>query len=352
MPDPAQDPRSSATPNADSTTTPQQLALRLFVRIDTYSGQPPERALWRELLDLAMGTVTAFRAQNRTFKAATIHHVALALYFRANRAGIIDVPNHQLAVDCRLQRYVVTGALTVLRSIQVIRTTRTSRRAAAIHEMNAGGLSWKALRQRTAARNRKDTSPRFDFETPQALPLPTASTEPSGIRGIPLSGIRGIPPKGYVQGDTTTTCAREAETAVRPPATAAQIAFAEDLGIDHTGKDGPTLGAEIEHADADRHQDRAAAKKKRATPAAADGQQRQSPILQRRRAEAEAYARNQVPLEQSPPSDPVAAAAEQRQQALDAAAAQGWKPCPDDPENYLVRRGHRVKVNIPGLAES
>ena len=82
MPAPAQDPRSHTNPVEDSPTDPHephQLALQLFGRIDAYAAKPPERALWRELLNLAIGTVRTFRAHNRPFSAATVHHVGLGV---------------------------------------------------------------------------------------------------------------------------------------------------------------------------------------------------------------------------------------------------------------------------------
>ena len=229
MPSPAQD-HYSTDPDEQSTTHPegpqQQLALQLFARVDAYAGRPPERALWRELLDLGIGTTRTFRAHNRTFSAATIHHVALALYFRANRAGIADVPNHQLAMDCRLERYVITGALTVLRGLAVVKTTRTNRRSSAIHVLNAGGLTWTTVRRRAAAAHSNgSTAPRLAFEAPlvaDALPLSNNSNPPSGIPGIPLnppSGIPGIPPRatykeGYVQGSPESSSRKFGAAAV------------------------------------------------------------------------------------------------------------------------------------------
>ena len=66
-------PAADAVHNETPTTShePHQLALQLFGRIDAYAAKPPERALWRELLNLAIGTVRTFRAHNRPFSAAT-----------------------------------------------------------------------------------------------------------------------------------------------------------------------------------------------------------------------------------------------------------------------------------------
>ena len=81
---------------------------------------------------------------------------------------------------------------TVLRGLAIIRTTRVSRRAGAIHALNAGGLTWQSVRRRAAEAHKHandNDAPRLDFNAPNgngALPLTARTDEPSGIRGIPL----------------------------------------------------------------------------------------------------------------------------------------------------------------------
>lgn len=177
---------------------PQQLELRLFERIDAFQGVPPDRALWRELLDLAIGTVKTFRAHGQSLSAAAVHHMGWAVYGRTNRAGIAEVTNNRLADDTRRKRPVVTALVTVLNRLRVIRTTRASRRSPSFHELNLGGMAWPAIRRR--ARMMHDDQPKLDLQAEHQLPLPGGFPQASGQHCGPLSGQHCGPLKGYVQG--------------------------------------------------------------------------------------------------------------------------------------------------------
>ena len=52
------------------------------------SGNPPERGLWRELLDLAVGTVRRFDLGGRTWPASAVWSVGATLYLSADKAGM------------------------------------------------------------------------------------------------------------------------------------------------------------------------------------------------------------------------------------------------------------------------
>ena len=85
----------------------------------------------------------------RPVAAEAVHHVALALYMRANEAGIIEgfsVP--LLAADCRLNERTIRSAMLVLNRLSVVRSMRASRRKPAVHRMNLGGIDWPAIRAR------------------------------------------------------------------------------------------------------------------------------------------------------------------------------------------------------------
>lgn len=152
----------------------QQLELRLFERLDQFRGVPPEKALWRELLDLAVGTTKAFTACGKTLAASFVQHVGLLLFMRANRAGIIEATNERLADDGRRDRSRVTAALVVLNRLHVTRSTRPNRRGVSFHALNLGGLNWPAVRRRAVAKH-VDAQPFLDFESPRQLPLPDPS---------------------------------------------------------------------------------------------------------------------------------------------------------------------------------
>ena len=134
--------------------------MRLFGRVDLYAGCPPETALWREVLDIALEDTKTYSAGGHTIRAATVRYVALSVYMRANQAGIAPVSKRTLAADCRVQPYVISCALIVLRRLHVVRTIRTSRRESSLHQLNVGGLAWPAVRARArAGHKRKNDDP-------------------------------------------------------------------------------------------------------------------------------------------------------------------------------------------------
>ena len=170
-------------------TEPDQLSLRFFGLIEGYKRMPPDRALWRELVNLAIGPCKSYRDGVRTVSASTLVLVAYALYMRANPAGIIeDFSATLIAADCRIGREHVQAALRVLNRLHVFRSTRASRRRPACHRMNLGGLDWPGVRARVR---------RLSGDRGSLL------GQPSGDRGSLLSGDRGSPLKGYTESDST-----------------------------------------------------------------------------------------------------------------------------------------------------
>ena len=175
---------------------PQQLELRLFERIDAFRGVPPDRALWRELVDLAIGTVRHFTAYGKTLSAGFIHHLTWAIYGRSDRAGIAHATDRQLAADMRREPKAVTAGILVVRRLGIIRTIRASRRAARFHALNLGGLDWPAVRRRAVAHRREHQQQRLDLADGHQLQLPasgvhtTPLNSPSGVHTTPLKGVR------------------------------------------------------------------------------------------------------------------------------------------------------------------
>ena len=194
MQDPAPAVQADREPDQSNLDRAQQLELRLFERLDQFRGVPPEKALWRELLDLAVGTTKAFTACGKTLAASFVQHVGLLLFMRANRAGIIEATNERLADDGRRDRSRVTAALVVLNRLHVTRSTRPNRRGVSFHALNLGGLNWPAVRRRAAAKH-VDAQPFLDFGSPRRLPLPDPSC------GVAPQLSCGVAPqlKGYVR---------------------------------------------------------------------------------------------------------------------------------------------------------
>lgn len=185
---PAPEPPPSPAGRAD----PDQLTLRLLAWVEGCRSTPPERALWRELLDLAIRGApdTVFMVHSRRISRATVHHVALGLYMLSDRSGIAHVTNVDIATQLRRDLKSVTRSVTILNRIYIIRSTRDTRRGARCHSMNIGGLAWPTVRHRAKSYHQKQ---------PAAAAAPRLPLEPSGGLEPPLSGGLEPPLRGLVR---------------------------------------------------------------------------------------------------------------------------------------------------------
>ena len=150
--------RISSTVKSHSALEPEpQLLLRLMARVGPDSrpdaGPPPQRGLYREVLDLALSTAKHFvTAYGRTVSAKEVHHAACALYFRANQAGLVPVSVARLAQDARMDRKTMARALTVCASLHIARPIRERRQGRVVgFALNVGGLDWPAVYARVRA---------------------------------------------------------------------------------------------------------------------------------------------------------------------------------------------------------
>ena len=193
-------------------TEPDQLSLRFFALIEGYKRVPPDRALWRELVNLAVGHLKSFRDGARTVSASTLVLVAYALYMRANSAGVVeDFSATLIAADCRIGREHAQAALRVLNRLHVFRSTRASRRRPACHRMNLGGLDWPTVRARLKRSSSGDRGSLLeDMSGDRRSLLEDASGDRRSLLGHPsgdprslLSGDHGSPLKGNQKGQGT-----------------------------------------------------------------------------------------------------------------------------------------------------
>ena len=134
---------------ADRSDEPNQLQLRFFAVVDGFKRRPPERALWRVLIDTALAKTAVFTVRGRPISAEAVHHVALALYMQADPAGVIhDATEEHIAEQCRMRKRSVSLARQVLNDLRVIRSIPRRGRRPGVHRMNLGGLDWPAVRRR------------------------------------------------------------------------------------------------------------------------------------------------------------------------------------------------------------
>ena len=142
-------PETAVAVHADRSGEPNQLQLRFFAILDGFSRRPPERALWRVLIDTALAKTEVFRLRGRAISAEAVHHVALALYMQADPAGVIhDATEEQIAEQCRMGKRHVALARQVLNDLRVVRSVPRRGRRPGVHRMNLGGLDWPAVRRR------------------------------------------------------------------------------------------------------------------------------------------------------------------------------------------------------------
>ena len=256
-------PATAPAVQADRIGGSDQLQLRLFERIGAMRGAPPERALWRELLDLAIGDRSAVRAPDgRPVDASTLWAVGWTFYALGNSAGIINGVNVEtVARYCRVSARHVKAARAILRSWRVIKVERPSRRKPEIVKLNLGGLDWPAVRRRAAAERRRLRSPSGDTMPP--LNAPSGDTmslldAPSGDTMPPLSAPSGdtMPPLSAPSGDTMPPpkgCTNEGSSSSKTLPTDRQLRGIRSMGdelraadLDPHGSDEPQTRAEAD----------------------------------------------------------------------------------------------------------
>ena len=182
---------AAGTPTqSDRAGEPDQLQLRFFAIIDGFTRRPPERALWRVLIDTALAKTNIFIVGERSISAEAVHHVALALYMQADAAGVIhEFSAESLGEQCRMNERSVRAARQVLNDLRVVRSIPGRGRKPAVHRLNLGGLDWPAVRRR-AGNPRPGTMPGRSDARPGMVPGPMGYTI-----GLPLAaaGVPGTP---------------------------------------------------------------------------------------------------------------------------------------------------------------
>ena len=145
------------TPQTDEHDGESQLSLRLFERIGAFAKVPPDRALWRELLDLAIGDRETFDVEGHTLNASYVYSVGLYVHVRADRDGIMrGFGERVIASDCRIAKNTARRALRVLCDLLIVRKGVASRKRRQRgvrppeYRLNLGGLDWPAVRARAA----------------------------------------------------------------------------------------------------------------------------------------------------------------------------------------------------------
>ncbi len=204
-----QDTRGAAA-NPDET----QLELQFFAIVDGYRGEPPERVYWRDavefivrktLREAAYLTVGDSRSRPRRVSASRMILVGLALYYFANRAGIICLPQRELAPRLGLDQAELARTLTALKSIGLLRTIKLSRRTPERLAMNIGGLSWTTARRQARERRRLARARNLTLDLQPRTPSDGLSPSLGGLS----DGLSPSPLGVRTGGSSTSTAAAE-----------------------------------------------------------------------------------------------------------------------------------------------
>ena len=190
----------------------EQLSLRFFGVIEGMHGCPPDRGLWRLLVDMAIDGVEAFTHRGRRVSGTIVLLVAYRLYMESNRAGIVEnLSEASIARRCQIDRKTLRAALGVLRDFRVIRRVPGgSRRRPGTWRLNLGGLDFPAIRARAQG-----------VASGGTMPLLTAPVDASGGTMPQLSGGTMPPLLGTYKGHDVRTAGSETDPA---PLFASEIA--------------------------------------------------------------------------------------------------------------------------------
>ena len=230
--------RISSTVKSHSALEPEpQLLPRLMARVGPDSrpdaGPPPQRGLYREVLDLALSTAKHFvTAYGRTVSAKEVHHAACALYFRANQAGLVPVSVARLAQDARMDRKTMARALTVCASLHIARPIRERRQGRVVgFALNVGGLDWPAVYARVRA-----------MFPPSATTVPGASQPALGFPPEPVEKGPQAPSASAEKGPQAPSAS--AEKGPQAPSASAEKGLQAPSASAEKGPQAPSASAE------------------------------------------------------------------------------------------------------------
>lgn len=220
QPSPTPDSSTRSTASDKPAEPEPQLLPRLLARIGSGPDQvPPDRGIFREYLDLKIGTALVYvvphrgegtrrqqRGDPRRIRASTVHHVCWIIYGRANAAGIIQNFTEQaIAVDSHgLAPRTVADALAVIEGeLHIVGRTRRGRRSRAVYALALGTLTWPEVVRRARRERHAGAQTALDFggsAMHQArLPEPPSDDEPSSLSDDEPSSPRGLRTEGEVR---------------------------------------------------------------------------------------------------------------------------------------------------------
>ena len=199
-------------PSADQAPVDQGILPGLLA---TFTARPPERGLFRELVQQTVGRgVHRFDVGGQQITAATIKGIAWTLYGRMNDAGLLVDPKtgdpwsrQTLADDASVSRRTLVTGLAFLDAARCTGRRRGRGRRRDVISINPGGLTWPAVRKRItiAIKAREDegegaAAPYRPTPLPLSEPrIPLASTRAGSAPQTPRSSAEPAPLEGHVR---------------------------------------------------------------------------------------------------------------------------------------------------------
>ena len=194
----------------------------LIAAIRDYRAVPPERALYREMLQQAVGrTITTYIVGGYEISAATIKLVGWVIFGRMNAAGCLVGPDGRpfsrtvIAADASIGERACRAAITFLKQGGLVSADPARGRRREMLWVNPWGLTWNAVKRRVKIeihRNRGDAASPQEQPSQEQLSLSrrvvgataqdrrvVAPTTLRSRRVVGATALQGYVSEGYVQ---------------------------------------------------------------------------------------------------------------------------------------------------------
>ena len=201
---------------------PQGRLPGLIAAIRDYRAVPPERALYREMLQQAVGrTITTYIVGGYEISAATIKLVGWVIFGRMNAAGCVvgndgrPFSRTVIAADASIGERACRAAIGFLKTAGLLSSDPAQGRRREMLRVNPWGLNWNAVKRRVKVeihRNRGDAASPQEQPSQEQLSLSrrvvgataqdrrvVGATTLRDRRVVGATALQGYVSEGYVQ---------------------------------------------------------------------------------------------------------------------------------------------------------